>query len=128
MRVEDVGADLVDQRDPGRGQQERAHVRIAAGDEGAALTTAPTSASMSVLGRDPVEVVVVDHGDVARLEPLTRFLVRRSTRATPEISLACAGRAVAIERLPVRGPACSSSSSAWPWARLLVGPSGQHAR
>ena len=32
-----------------------------------ALTTAAGSASTSALGRDPVEVLVVDDGDVARL-------------------------------------------------------------
>src|SRR5438445_705825 len=63
-----LGTGLVDQRDARRGQEQWSHVGVTTGDEAARVHDCRDSGEHEVLGRDPVEVVVVDDRDVARLE------------------------------------------------------------
>ena len=66
--VHHLGADLVDERDAGRGQQEGAEVGVAAGDGAGRVHHRRRLGPDEPLGRHPVEVLVVDDGDLARLE------------------------------------------------------------
>ena len=65
--VQQVGADVVEQRDPGLDDADRPAVRVAAGDRRRAFTTATTPGLDEAVGGDPVEVAVVDDRDLARL-------------------------------------------------------------
>ena len=63
------GADLVDEGDAGRGQQEGPEVGVAAGDGPGGVDDRRRLGPDQALGRHPVEVLVVDHGDLARQQP-----------------------------------------------------------
>ena len=76
--------DGVDQRDPGLDEDQRAEVRVAAADRRRGVHHRRDAGLDEPLGGDAVEVLVVDHGDVAGLDPAARrSFVRRSTRAVP---------------------------------------------
>ena len=66
--VHHLGAHLVDQGDAGRGQQEGPEVGVAAGDGAGGVDHRRRLGPDEALGRHPVEVLVVDHRDLARLE------------------------------------------------------------
>ena len=68
--LEHVGADVVDERDPRLGDQQRADVGVAARERRRRVHHGGRGGPDEVLGRHPVDVGVVDDGDVPRAEPL----------------------------------------------------------
>ena len=68
--VEDAGADVVDERDPRLGDEQRADVGVAARERRRSVHHGRRGGPDEVLGRHPVDVGVVDDGDVPRAEPL----------------------------------------------------------
>src|SRR5699024_8909676 len=69
-----VRTEVVDQRDLGGEQDLRAHVRVASGDGGGGVQHRCRAAGHQGLGGDPVDVQVVDHGDLAGAETLGQRL------------------------------------------------------
>ena len=61
-------ADAVEQRDAGRGHEQRAEVRVAAADGRGGVDHRAGPGLHERLGRHAVEVVVVDDRDLARLD------------------------------------------------------------
>ena len=66
---EDLGADVVQQHDAVRDEQIRAEVRVTPGDARLRVDDGGDLGRHERLGRDPVEVDMVDHRDVAGVEP-----------------------------------------------------------
>ena len=92
--VEHVLTGTVDKRDAGLDHSDRPAVRVPARDRFAGVHDRAHARSDEAFGGDPVEIAVVDHGDVARLQALHEVLGppvdanrsghgRRRTRATP---------------------------------------------
>ena len=73
-RLHHLGADVVDQGDAGLAEQQRPEVRVAAGDRGGGVDHRHRGGVDQRLGRHPVEVLVVDHRDVAGLQALDQPL------------------------------------------------------
>ncbi len=64
----------VDQPDPGPGQHQRPGVRVGAVGGGRGVDHRGDAGGDQLLGRDPVDVDVVDHGDVARAQAFDQVL------------------------------------------------------
>ena len=77
--LEQAVAGHVDERDAGLRDEQRAHVRVAAGARRRAVDDAGDAAGDEIFTRDAVEVAMVDDRDVARPQPLDEVL-----RALPE--------------------------------------------
>ncbi len=73
-RVEEVGADPVDQRDAGPGEHRRSRVRVPAGDRCPGVHNRSGMALDQPFRRHAVEVFVVDQGDLAGLETRDQVL------------------------------------------------------
>jgi hypothetical protein len=73
-QVEDLCLGGVDEADPGARQHQRPGVRILAVGRRRRVHHRRDPAGDQLLGRDPVDVHVVDHGHVARLQPLHQVL------------------------------------------------------
>jgi len=71
---EDLGSHMVDQWDPGSGDDLRAEVRVAAGDRLRHVDHRSDPAAHQRLSADPVDVDVVDDRDVTGLEPFGQIL------------------------------------------------------
>ena len=71
---EHVAADVVEQRDAGADQDLGTEVGIAAGDAGRGVDDGGDLAADERVGADPVDVDVVDDGDVAGAQPLGEVL------------------------------------------------------
>ena len=101
--AEHLRADVVDQRDPGAGEQLGAEVGVAAGDERRRVHHGHARrASTQRLGGDPVEVEVVDDRDVAGLQTAhgAAAVVRRSTPGATPVTPGQARRRLAVARRP----------------------------
>ena len=72
--VDDLGPDVVDERDARLGDEQRPDVGVATGERRRSVDDRRRSGPDQVLGRHPVDVGVVDHGDVTGAEPLHQFL------------------------------------------------------
>src|SRR5581483_4754846 len=70
----DLRPDVVDQRDPGRRDQQRTDVRVAPGDRPGGVDHRARLGLDELLGRYAIEVFVVDDGDVAGLQPSRQAL------------------------------------------------------
>ncbi len=66
--VEHLGADIIDQRDARLDQQLRAEIGVPAADAGGRVDHGRHLQADQRLGADPVQVSVVDDGDLARLQ------------------------------------------------------------
>jgi hypothetical protein len=72
--LEQVGADVIDERDARVEQQLRAHVRVAPADAHRGVDHRGDLVLDERLRADPVQVGVVDDGDVAGAQPLGEVL------------------------------------------------------
>src|SRR5699024_5633593 len=119
--LEDGGAQAVDQHDAGVHEDPRTGVGVPAGGGGGDVEHRGRLPLHEGLGGDPVDVLVVDHGDVAGLEALGEVLGALAEargareggahRSAPRPALCAAARPVPCSAVTAR--ASSSSSSAW---------------
>src|SRR3954468_19448787 len=82
--VHDLGPDVVDQRDAGGGHEQRSDVGIATRDRARRIDAGPGPRLHDLLSRDSVEVLVVDHRDVAGLEASSEPLRARVDARRPD--------------------------------------------
>ena len=73
-RGEDLLPDVVDQHDAGLEQDARSEIRIPAGHRRHRVDHGADPGLDQGLGADPIQVAVVDDGDLARSEPLGEIL------------------------------------------------------
>jgi hypothetical protein len=72
--VEQRGARRVDEQHPGLDEQQRAHVGVAVRRRAGSVDDRLDTARDQILGRDAVEVLVIDDRDIMRLQPLDEGL------------------------------------------------------
>ena len=121
QQLEGVALFDVDQQHPGAGEHQRPGVRVAAVRGRRRVEHGPHAGRDQLLGRDPVDVEVVDDGDVAGREPLDQVLG------------AAAEPGDALDR-PRPGPrrsavrAAQGSDGDWRWPRSEVNRSGKRRK
>ena len=105
-QLEEAGARGIDEADPGPGQHQRPRVGVLAVGGGRGVEHGGDPGRDQLLGRDPVDVEVVDDGDVARAQLLHQVLgalsqaggpVDRRVRACPVATPEQSGEATATE-------------------------------
>ena len=110
QQLEGVARRDVDQQHPGAGEQQRPGVRVAPVGGLRGVDHRPHAGRDQLLGRDPVDVEVVDDRDVAGTQPLDQVL-----GAAPEPG-------GALDRPVRRTPRCAAraaqgSDGDWRWPR-----------